>query len=95
MALQRRIRAGEIRPRPATPGVEDGTEAVVRAMVEAVSERDLDRRDGLFALDLVRHSGSTPGVRVRSLLDVKASLEDHFASVPDPKITCAKVIAKM
>lgn len=68
-------------------------EAAVRAMVEAVNVRDLDRLDGLIAADVVRHSQSTPGVRVRSLEDFKAFLRGDFASVPDSKITCPIVLA--
>lgn len=72
---------------------ETTNEATVRAMVEALNARDLDRLDGLIAADLVRHSQSTPGVEVRSLEDFEAFLRSDFASVPDSEITCPIVIA--
>lgn len=74
-------------------GPEERNEATVRAMVEAVNARDLDRLDGLIAADVVRHSQSTPGVEVRSLADFKAFLRSDFASVPDSEITCPIVVA--
>lgn len=86
--------AGPLTGSAVAQSVEDGNKAVVRAMVEAINERDLDRLDGLVAPDVVRHSQSTPGVRVRSLEDFKAFLEGDFASVPDSRITCPMVIAE-
>lgn len=68
--------------------------AVVRAMLEAIDSRQLDRLDALVADDVVRHSPSTPGVRVRSLADFKAYLRSDFAAVPDSRQRCPTVIAE-
>lgn len=74
--------------------VEARNEATVRAMVQAINDRDLDGLDGLVAPDLIRHSQSTPGIEVRSLEEFKAFLEADFAAVPDSKQTCPMLITE-
>ena len=73
---------------------EEGNEATVRAMTDAINARDLDRLDELVAADVVRHSPSTPGVVVESLDDFKAFLRADFAMVPDSKIECPIVVTE-
>lgn len=57
--------------------------AAARSMVEAINARRLNDLDRWVAPNVVRHSGATPGVQVRSLADFKVFLEADFAAVPD------------
>ena len=57
--------------------------AAARAMVEAINARQLDRLERWVAPQVVRHSGATPDVAVRSLEDFKAFLAADFLAVPD------------
>jgi len=56
---------------------------LVRAMADAINQRDLAALDGLVAVGVLRHSAATPGVVVRSLDEFKAFLRADFAAVPD------------
>ena len=57
--------------------------AVIRAMVEAVNQRDLAALDALVAEDVKRHSDATAGVVVENRQQFKAFLEADFATVPN------------
>jgi steroid delta-isomerase-like uncharacterized protein len=59
---------------------------IVRTMVEAINDRDLDRLDSVVAADLVRHSAATAGVNITSLEAFKSFLRTDFAAVPDSVI---------
>jgi len=74
--------------------VPERNRATLAAMIEAINARDLDRLDGLVAVDVARHSPSTPGVVVESLEDFKAFLRTDFAMVPDSRIECPRVVAE-
>jgi len=56
---------------------------VVKAMVAAINERNLDALDQLVAPDVVRHSGATPGVVVTNISEFRTFLENDFATIPD------------
>ena len=82
------LAAGELSPR------ETANAALVRQMIDAINQRDLDALDSLIAPDVVRHSTATAGVTVRSLDDFKAFLRGDFATVPDSVITIEHLIAQ-
>jgi len=56
---------------------------VVKAMTEAINDRDLDALDAFVSPNLVRHSAATPELNVRSLDEFRAFLESDFATIPD------------
>jgi predicted ester cyclase len=68
-----------------TPCIADETDnvEVVKAMTEAINNRDLKALDAFVSTDVVRHSASTPGLIVTSLDEFRAFLETDFASIPD------------
>jgi steroid delta-isomerase-like uncharacterized protein len=59
----------------------------VRAMVEAINNRDFDALDAVVAEDVQRHSAATPGVQVTSLEEFKQFLRSDLAAVPDAQQT--------
>jgi steroid delta-isomerase-like uncharacterized protein len=67
--------------------------AIARAFVDAINARDLDALDTLVAPDVVRHSQSTPGVKVESLSDLKTFLRDDFRMVPDSRQEILHLVA--
>lgn len=56
---------------------------VVKAMTEAINDRNLDSLDAFVSPNLVRHSAATPGLNVTSLDEFRAFLETDFATIPD------------
>jgi len=56
---------------------------VVKAMTEAINDRNLDALDAYVSPNLVRHSAATPGLNVRSLEEFRAFLETDIATIPD------------
>jgi steroid delta-isomerase-like uncharacterized protein len=56
---------------------------VVKSVVEAINHRDFEALDDLVAADVVRHSNSTPGVKVTNLKEFKAFLQADLAVCPD------------
>lgn len=73
---------------------ETANAALVRQMIDAINQRDLDALDSLIAPDIVRHCAATAGVTVHSLDDFKAFLRSDFATVPDSVITIEHLIAQ-
>ena len=67
---------------------------LVRRMVAAINERDLDGLDGILAADLARHCPATPDFRVRSLEEFKEFLRADLASVPDSVVTIEQILAE-
>jgi len=67
------------------PGVADemSNVKVVKAMTEAINDRNLDALDAFVSPNLVRHSAATPGLNVTSLDEFRAFLETDFATIPD------------
>jgi steroid delta-isomerase-like uncharacterized protein len=67
------------------PGVADemSNVEVVKAMTEAINDRNLDGLDAFVSPNLVRHSAATPGLNVTSLDEFRAFLETDFAAIPD------------
>lgn len=61
-------------------------QGIVRRMIDAINERDLDALDALMAPDVRRHSAATPGVTVESLEQFKEFLRQDFAAVPDSRL---------
>ncbi len=49
--------------------------ALLTNMMEAINDRNLDALDAYVAENVVRHSASTPGVKVTNLAEFKAFLE--------------------
>lgn len=66
----------------ASGGVESN-KRVVRSMIEAFNERDLEALDQLVAADVARHSAATPGLVVTNLEQFKDFLRADFAAVPN------------
>jgi predicted ester cyclase len=58
---------------------------VVEVMTAAINDRDFAALDSLIAANLVRHSNSTPGVKVSSLEEFKEFLRADLAACPDAK----------
>lgn len=56
---------------------------IVRRFFEAFNMRDFDGLDELVARDLVRHSPSTPDLRVQTLEEFKAYVRRELESAPD------------
>jgi predicted ester cyclase len=56
---------------------------VVKAMTEAINDRNLDSLDAFVSPNLVRHSAATPGLNVTSLDEFRAFLETDIATIPD------------
>jgi predicted ester cyclase len=67
------------------PGVADemSNVEVVKAMTEAINDRNLDALDAFVSPNLIRHSAATPGLNVTSLDEFRAFLETDFATIPD------------
>jgi predicted ester cyclase len=67
------------------PGVADemSNVEVVKAMTEAINDRNLDALDAFVSPNLIRHSAATPGLNVTSLDEFCAFLETDFATIPD------------
>jgi predicted ester cyclase len=67
------------------PGVADemSNVEVVKAMTEAINDRNLDALDAFVSPNLIRHSAATPGLNVTSLDEFRAFLETDFATMPD------------
>jgi len=67
------------------PGVADemSNVEVVKAMTEAINDRNLDARDAFVSPNLIRHSAATPGLNVTNLDEFRAFLETDFATIPD------------
>jgi predicted ester cyclase len=56
---------------------------VMKAMFEALNDRNLDVLDRYVAQDVVRHSAATPGAKITNLEAFRAFLEADIAAVPD------------
>ena len=58
---------------------------IVKSMIEAIDNRNLDALDDLVTADVVRHSAATPGVSVSNIAEFKEFLKADFAVCPDSK----------
>lgn len=61
--------------------------SIVKAMVEAINNRNLEALDEFISPNVVRLSAATPGVTVNNLDEFKQFLESDFAAVPDSVMT--------
>jgi len=68
---------------PACVADESSNVEVVKAMTEAINDRNLDALDAFVSPNLVRHSAATPGLNVTSLDEFRAFLETDIATIPD------------
>ncbi|HUO85899.1 MAG TPA: ester cyclase [Thermoanaerobaculia bacterium] len=76
------------------PGREEANKEVVRKMIEAVNQRDLDALDALVTPDMVRHSAATAGVVVTNREQFKDFLRQDFAAVPDSRMDLRMIAAE-
>jgi steroid delta-isomerase-like uncharacterized protein len=68
--------------------------AVIRRFWEAMNSRQLDALDELIASDVVRHCPATPGVEVRSLVQLKDFLRQDTSVFPDSVQTITHLVAE-
>ena len=68
-----------------SPCYANGTDnvLVVKNMIEAVNNRNLEVLDLYISEDIVRHSGATPGVNVTNLEEFRDFLRSDFAVASD------------
>lgn len=57
--------------------------AIVEQMINAVNTRDFDALGAYISENVVRHSGSTPGVVVTDLAEFKQFLDADLVACPD------------
>ena len=67
---------------------------LVRHFVEAVNTRDREALARVVTPDVVRHSPATPGIRVESVDDLWAFLEQDVAAIPDSVVTLEALVAE-
>lgn len=68
--------------------------ALVRRFVEITNSGQHDLLDEIMAPNFVRHSQSTPAVKVTSLEEFKQFLRDDSATFPDAHITLKTLVAE-
>ena len=56
---------------------------MMKAMFEAINNRELNMLEHYVSRDVLRHSAATPGVQVTNLEEFRAFLEADIAAVPD------------
>ena len=68
--------------------------ALVRRILDAFSNRNLDLWDEIIAADYVYHNAFPPPEEVRGLEEYKQAMAGYFTAFPDVKITIEDQIAE-
>lgn len=66
---------------------------LVRRFVAAVNARDHDALEAIVTPDFTRHCPATPDVKVNSLADLRAFLEQDLETFPDSVVTLEQLVA--